>query len=119
MEYKNEVKLDKSTLPKDKQWIVFDLHDKTKIVGEYNEKEETILSKDYEHPVSIYHVLSWESLKITWEFTCWAEKSVGEAFLKGCDDYNNDFEATASYAMDEVVEEPYDIEWVGSSNNVG
>lgn len=43
-------------------------------------------------------------INITWEFVEWAEKAVQEAFIKGCDDFGNDYEATGLMGDDEIQE---------------
>jgi len=42
--------------------------------------------------------------KITWEFVEWVEKETQEAFIKGADDFGNNYEASGIMGGGEIVE---------------
>lgn len=105
---KTEVKLDKTTLPKDQDWVEFETYEKTQIVGQYLEDEGAILHVDNGF-TGIHNVYCWTLLEIKWEFKDWAKRKEGLAVVEGHDRFNNWYKAGAEISLGEI-ENVFDIE---------
>jgi hypothetical protein len=59
--YKNEIKIDRSTLPKDDQLVKFDTNDESDLIGLFSEGDDLFVINSHKWYTS-YQVVSWEPL---------------------------------------------------------
>lgn len=107
---KIEVKLDRTTLPEDGQWVEFDTYEQSELVGYFIESENM-----FHHPDGNFRfawdVHAWSPLKIKWSWKEWTERNEGLAILEGFDRFGNEFTAGGEISLGEIVKVE-DIEFV-------
>lgn len=107
---KIEVKIDKTTLPENLQWVEFETYNQEELVGQYLEEDE-IISQIDNKDTCIYDVYYWRPLHIEWHFKEWTERSEGLAILIGFDKFGNEFTAGGEISLGEIIKVE-DIEFV-------
>lgn len=108
-----EIKLDKTTLPKNGQLCEFETHTHKEIVGFYDEEENMfyLVNDDPKPSIMAWDVHFWKELEIEWEkHECLEPKENGYR-LFGCDKFKNYYEASGTYSLGEL-EKVEDIEHV-------
>lgn len=105
-----EVKIDKSTLPKDGQWVRFETYEQDDLIGQYCE-EDGVISHTDNGFTDTYHIYTWEPLEIKWVLKEWTERSEGFAILEGFDKFGNEFKAGGEISLGEIINVE-DIEFV-------
>lgn len=106
-----EVKIDKSTLPKDGQWIRFETYEQDDLIGQYIEADALISHIDNGF-TDIYHIYTWEPLEITWTVKEWLYSKEGLAILEGFDRFGNQYTASGETNSGDIIKVE-EIEFVG------
>lgn len=107
---KTEVKIDRSTLPKDDQWVEFETYEMNEIVGQFIEEENMFHWTDSNFTFA-WDVYSWSPLEIKWGWKEWTERGEGLAILEGFDRFGNEFTAGGEISLGEIIKVE-DIEFV-------
>jgi len=102
MEY-TEIKIDKETLPRDGEVVVFETHKVSEYVGFFYENENAFVPING-LPITSFDVIKWKKNKIYWEFFEWADKSNAECWIQGIDDFGNDFQGIGVMFGDEIFD---------------
>lgn len=108
LEKKIEVKIDRSTLPQDMQWVEFETYEMKEIVGQFIEDENMFHWTDNNFTFA-WDVYSWKPLEIKWAWKEWSEQAEGLAILEGFDRFGNEFTAGGEIGLGEIIS-VYDIE---------
>jgi hypothetical protein len=114
-----QLKIDKTTLPKDNEQIAWqtqkDFDNGNWKIGVFVEGDD-LFAEGFEEKISkwdvSWDVIQWKPLNIEWDFVMWAEKSVGEAQLKGVDDLGFEYFGTANWVDGEALNGVNDIELI-------
>lgn len=105
-----DVKIDRTTLPKDYQFIKFTTHGEEEHAGQFIEGDDLFLI----HPsrwFQSWSVHAWEPLKIEWEIDYFTEPKERLAALKGFDEFGNEYEAGGQIStIDDEILKVEDIE---------
>ena len=93
---KFEVKIDRSTLPEDLQWVVHETHTEENLVSQFIDGDDLFKRIDGKIDLS-FEVHRWKPLDILWDQCELIDDEEKTYEMKGIDDYHNEFSGVGKY----------------------